>query len=46
MIVKASPSQIVSSLSAIIGTGFTVIVYSNGVPAHPSEIGVIAYTKS
>ena len=38
--------QIVSSLSAISGTGFTVMVYSNGVPAHPSAIGVIVYTKS
>ena len=44
--VKAPLVQIVVSLSAIIGTGFTVIVYSNGVPAHPSAIGVIVYTKS
>ena len=44
--VKAPVLQIVVSLSAISGTGFTVIVYSNGVPAHPSAIGVIVYTKS
>ena len=40
-IVNVSPSQIVSSLSAITGIGWTVIVYSKGIPAHPLAIGVI-----
>ena len=40
-ILNVSPSQIVSSLSAITGTGWIVKVYSKGVPAHPSAIGVI-----
>ena len=44
--VKAPVLQIVVSLSAISGTGFTVIVYIKGVPAHPSDTGVIEYTKS
>ena len=40
-ILNVSPSQMVSSLSAITGTGWIVKVYSKGVPAHPSAIGVI-----
>ena len=40
-IIKVSPLQIVTSLFAIIGTGFTVIMYSNGGPTHPFKVGVI-----
>ena len=43
---KVSPSQIVISLSAITGVGWTVIVYSNESPIQPSASGVIVYTNS